>query len=213
MDLNFKKQIDDIWSDKAYADLEETKIPPFSPLFAKKNALLIIGLNPSLSEEDKKTFSRNPNKEWQPYDQHEDEKKNHRYFRRFPNLANGTGLEWTHIDLLFFRKTSSDNAKWLWNNCKDFITKQLELSIDWIIETDPKVIVVNNAFASDMIKEYATTRYEILDFDDKKGVHYFCYNGKNVPIFFSRMIEGPSPMDNGSFQRLNWHIRFVLNKI
>jgi len=36
---------------------------------------------------------------------------------------------------------------------------------------------------------------------------------KNVPIFFTSMLTGQRALDNGSFERLIWHINFVLGKI
>lgn len=214
MSEKYKPQIDIIWAKETNSSLDEVRIPPIYPGEVKENAILIVGLNPSLSkgEEErllKKYTEKNDDKG--KADEVQDDEKVHKYFRRFPKLVGKTHFEWTHIDLLFFQKTNSKSAKWLWKNHPEFIKDQLAISINILKEIKPKVIIVNNAFSSELIKSYQKEgNYTISDFNENIGTYLF---NDNIPIFFSSMIEGPSPMDNGTFERLQWHINFTLKKM
>lgn len=210
---DFHCEIDAIWSQ--FEDLEECKIPPLCPKTAISNAILIIGLNPSLDkateeeliEEREKGFIR----KWLGYPQHESDKI-HKYFRRFKELSENTGYEWSHVDLLFFRKTDSKSVKMLWQKekeGKEFIEAQLTVSTKIIKALKPKIIVVNNAFGCQLLKSFQEKgKYTISTFNPDIGTYYF---DETIPIFFSSMIEGPSPMDNGTFERLKWHIKSILD--
>lgn len=209
---NHKKSLDLLWS-KYHQDLKECLIPPLCPDIALEESILIIGLNPSLTPlEEKNLLEEYKNKnldDWCAYSQHGGAKL-HRYFRRFPQIVEGTEEIWTHIDLLFIRKGSSQTAKWLWKNKKEFIEEQLKISTEIIQKLNPKIIIVNTAFGRELIENFQSKeKYSISGFDSKVGVHYF----NEIPIFFSSMIEGPSPMDKGTFERLKWHVKYVLGKL
>lgn len=38
-------------------------------------------------------------------------------------------------------------------------------------------------------------------------------NDKRIPVFYSGMFSGAHAVDNGSFNRLIWHIKYVLNML
>lgn len=38
-------------------------------------------------------------------------------------------------------------------------------------------------------------------------------NDKRIPVFYSGMLSGAHAVDNGSFDRLIWHIKYVLNML
>lgn len=50
-----------------------------------------------------------------------------------------------------------------------------------------------------------------LDYDDVLGVDMYEIGDKRVPVFHSGMLSGAHTIDNGSFDRLIWHIKYVLN--
>ena len=50
-----------------------------------------------------------------------------------------------------------------------------------------------------------------LDYDDVLGVDMYNIGEKRVPVFYSWMLSGAHAVDNGSFDRLIWHIKYVLN--
>lgn len=55
-------------------------------------------------------------------------------------------------------------------------------------------------------------------FDDKIGTHRITGNKefetvlKGTPVFFTSMLTGQRALDNGSFERLGWHINKVKKK-
>ena len=50
-----------------------------------------------------------------------------------------------------------------------------------------------------------------LDYDDVLEVDMYKIDEKRVPVFYSGMLAGAHAVDNGSFDRLIWHIKYVLN--
>ena len=50
-----------------------------------------------------------------------------------------------------------------------------------------------------------------LDYDDVLGVAMYKIGEKRVPVFYSGMLSGAHAVDNGSFDRLIWHFKYVLN--
>lgn len=62
---------------------------------------------------------------------------------------------------------------------------------------------------SGLIKEGLTLGQ--LKYVEVLGVDMFKIGEKLVPIFYSGMLSGAHTIDNGSFDRLIWHIKYVLN--
>ena len=214
IESTFGPRIEKIFSDASLTEYSYYAVPKS----IKTQALLFIGLNPSSSQEDRKEF----------YDSHATK---HSYFVKFPTLA-PEGLPWTHIDLLFVRQTSQSAMKAMWENPKSpaekkFLRDQLELSKCMIEMARPRIIVVCNTLARDMMKkdEEETQQQkkddeeEIFDFpfafDDDIGTYKIGEHPKlgGVPVFFTSMLTGQRALDNGSFKRLEWHIKWVHSKL
>lgn len=192
----YQEDINTIWSNF------QCEYPALLPETALENAILIVGLNPSSPLKNEVSEAKVSS-----YPQHEDTKI-HKYFRRFPVLVENTNYNWSHIDLLFLRKTDSTDVKKLWKEEKEFIKAQLKVSTEIIQALNPKIIVINNAFGRELLESFQDEgNYSISEFDPKIGTYYF----NKTPLFFSSMFEGPSPMDNGTFERLKWHIKWVLD--
>lgn len=51
--------------------------------------------------------------------------------------------------------------------------------------------------------------YVDFKWDEELGT----YTYKNNPFFFSSMLTGQRALDNGSFERLVWHIKKVKSKL
>ena len=53
-----------------------------------------------------------------------------------------------------------------------------------------------------------------FQFDEKLGTHKIINNLEleNTPVFFTSMLTGHRAIDNGSFERLKWHINFILKQ-
>ena len=50
-----------------------------------------------------------------------------------------------------------------------------------------------------------------LDYDDVLEVDMYKIDEKRGPVFYSGMLSGAHTIDNDSFDRLIWHIKYVLN--
>ena len=90
-----------------------------------------------------------------------------------------------------------------------FVEEQLKLFRMIVDGASPRAIVVVNALASHLIR----TRRALgdLDYDEELGVAMYKIGDKRVPVFYSGMLSGAHAIDNGSFDRLIWHIKYVLN--
>jgi len=218
----------DIWRE----ELPKEK-NPLAPLFFpnfEKNCILFIGLNPSfnknwlrnnpklkgLSLTDFRWVKNKTPKIEKLLEFEKVAKKNYPYFNRFNEIAKDSKIDWEHIDLFFYRKTSQNNLKPLViKEEKDKLVKlttfgqaQFNLCSKMIKKIRPQVIVVVNALASKIIKSELKDKISALN--EHKGSHTIKVNNKAVPIFFSGMLSGQRSLDNGSYERLSWHIRQVL---
>ena len=127
------------------------------------------------------------------------------YFNKFNDLSTYTNLDWEHIDLFFHRETSQDKFKNSIHNRKElieFAQCQLKLSKQMIFSCEPKMIVVANAFASDiLVKEFD------LVFNENFGYHEIKVSGRVVPIFLASMLTGSRARDKYSYHRLKWELK------
>ena len=149
-------------------------------------------------------------------------KEVHPYFAKCREISKETGINWEHMDLFFEKETNQKNVihdyieKESFNskNIKldKFAERQLEISMLAIEAIEPKIIVVINALASKILKQqYKEDKLSKLDED--KGFYTVKLNNKDIPIFFSGMLTGQRALDDGSYERLKWHIRSALKNI
>ena len=178
-------------------------------------SLLFIGINPSYKERK----SEQP-KSITLFDDNRNTSYN--YFKKFEIIVNDLKLKyniditWHHLDLLFYRNTSQKYFDQLVKekNGKKFIIEQLEISKEIIETSQPKIIVINNTLARELIQDKIDLDFKFnykIEFDKKIGTHRLSENG--TPIFFTSMLTGQRALDLGSFERLTWHIKFVLDKL
>ena len=123
------------------------------------------------------------------------------------------GLDWDHLDLFFIRETSHKKLKKYIDYRQkgknisvndSFAKKQLDISLKLIELSKPEVIVVQNAMASRIIQQ--ELKIGDMKFNENHGFHIMELGGSGVPIFFSSIFSG-GRLDNGSFKRLEWHIK------
>jgi CRISPR/Cas system CSM-associated protein Csm5 (group 7 of RAMP superfamily) len=189
-----------------FKDAQQNKIPYSArgfclPKIIIKNTLLFIGINPSYS---KNTSHYN---HFYSYSQNGNE---HPYYRKFAKISEEVQLEWSHVDMLFYQETSQKSYHEIErsNGGKDFIEKQLEITRKILEKAKPKIIIVSNTLSRTLFRDNLKLECE---FDQtigtqcvKKGIL------KGTPVFFTSMLTGQRALDNGSFERLIWHINYIL---
>ncbi len=112
-------------------------------------------------------------------------------------------------DLIWYSDGIQENLKKSLRMKKSYfyenIKKIMELNIAYY---NPKLIVVTNAFASDLIKK-AVSNEELNKNRDYKDVLYY----KNVPIILSGMVSGRRSMDTYSRARLEDRIKEIYENV
>jgi hypothetical protein len=73
-----------------------------------------------------------------------------------------------------------------------------------IEKSEPKCIVIANAFASHVYKSYHK-----LSFSDALGCYTQVIAGHEIPVFLSSMLTGGN-MDIYTLERLAWHVGQVV---
>lgn len=131
------------------------------------------------------------------------------YFKRMHEIADECRTFYQHIDLFVYRQTKQDEFLPLVRNVKtgtisEFGREQLAIFLEALREIQPVVIVVANASASRIVQEEFR---EKLSYDEEHGFHLLTLDSEEIPIFFSSMLSGSGALDNGSYERLKWHIR------
>ena len=218
-------------------------IPPLSVSSVPDDSIIFIGINPSLSDSDRKILEKQETKkndvgfyELPSEDKGDDnDEKQHRYFKKFYEINKRLKIPIGHIDLLYIRETQQNNVKALLKkeNGIAFIFEQLQVTrkvMDEIIaKSNPKAFVVNNTLARDFLgrfknegrygddKHYPKVENKIhwmnycFDWDNDLGTYVLeTKEGRRIPFFFTSMLTGQRALDNGSFDRLIWHLDYVI---
>lgn len=217
-----KDKINKLWV--ANKDKEYCKVPPHSIAKVPTNGIVFIGINPSLSEKEKKQLSLKKDKNCEFHELIYDKEKEHRYFKKFFDISEQTKLNWGHLDILYIRETKQKEIEKIskTEHGKEFIYQQCMITksiLEKLInERNPRIFVVNNSLARDLLGEYhpktpnkKSNHFIGYDFvwDEKLGTHTY----KNNPFFFTSMLTGQRALDNGSLQRLVWHINQVKKQL
>ena len=171
----------------------------------QKDGLLLVGINPSFDE----SFEG-------PCEGEVRDSENggylHPYFTKPKKLNEEIGLSsFSHVDMFSLRSRPLQVVQDIVNDLdsQGFIEEQLRLFRTIVDGASPRAIVVVNALASHLIR--TGRALGALDYDDVLGVDMYKIGEKRVPVFYSGMLSGEHAIDNGSFDRLIWHIKYVLN--
>ena len=188
-----------------------------------KNTILFLGVGASYSEEKIKSCKSNGT---DPIQYESEEGRKYQYYRKMIVLAKENGFcNWSNIDITLLRETIQEKVKPLFVNIKfkEFMQAQFDLAVKMIIDIKPKVVVVSNAFVRDILKGKIknikiNTSFSFNEDEEtiKKYGTQLIYSPerlKGIPIFFTSVLSGAGALDNGSFERLSWHIKYVLEKI
>ena len=212
----FETEIRNIWENEIFKEFEIINRGFAIQDIILKNSIMFVGINPLFDESSKEIHAEFYNVE--------QDGKSHPYFNKFKEISKKVNHNWTHFDFLYFRETNQKYINELLRkvNGVEFVFKQLEISKKVILEAKPKVLIVSNTMARHFMgfdKNQDQTQgvwmgFDFI-FDEKLGTHKIINNSvlENTPVFFTSMLTGQRALDNGSFERLNWHINFVLNQL
>ncbi len=214
--LDINTEIIELW--RTHPDECGSKIPFLYPPCAE-NCILFIGFNPSFPQ----VFE---SRSWaQSYDiglldkidvpqiikQEIEAQYSLPYFNPLKKIATQMGLPWSHFDVFMFRENSQEQAKLRVlvgkDELKPFGRKQFELFTKALQRCSPKIIVVINAAASDVLKANLGLRYEETD-----GCYYSRIENVEAPFFLGGMLTGQRALDVYSRSRLIWHIQLKLKR-
>lgn len=200
----FGNDIKKIWCEERFDSIEFKNRGFAVQNEIEQNSILFIGINPSYNRIPGDLFYDNLHGE------------THKYFKKFIEISLEVGLNWSHLDLLFVRETDQKVVKKCGNDSlgNQFYDSQLKISKKIIEITKPKIIVVNNTYARELLNsdKFTTPKYS-FKFDEKIGTERIVNNEtlNGVPIFFTSMLTGQRALDLGSYKRLIWHIKYVIN--
>ena len=214
-----EEPLNKIWQE--HSDYDHASIPPLFVADMPKNAIIFIGINPSLAEKDRKELLERERRTADHYRHTQDRDSTHSYFHKFIDISEHTGVPWGHLDLLYIRETSQKKIESLIRTEEglDFIWSQLMLSkqvIDLIIEqAEPRAFLVANTLSRRFLGlDKAEDHNMWMDYDFEWNDDIGTYLLGDIPFFFSSMLTGQRAMDNESFKRLRWHIDAVVkNKL
>jgi hypothetical protein len=215
--ISVKNSYDDeilrILRDKRYANIPFIDRGLVSIDNIPTSSLLFMGINPSF------TGGASPN-ELHYYNLVPGNNDYKKYFGRFEEIANHTGLPWGHLDLLYFRETDQNKIEEIMEIPEgiSFTWQQLEVSKKILESVKPKILIVCNTKARQFLGKDKSGGNNIwlgYDFKWDKGIGTYRVTNTdsvlcNTPVFFSGMLTGQRALDVGSYERLNWHIKWVL---
>lgn len=226
LEIVYREKVLNIW--RKFKDIDVLNAPecdyrksPILPKTIIKEAILFIGINPAFSKSRKEEVI---SKEIEFYQIIAEDTKDITYFEKFKDIAKYcNNSAWSHLDLFFIRETNQELIEKLSYDNVDFLQAQLDISFDIINEAAPKVIVVSNSLASEFFgkRKQKHLFFEKIwlgfdldfekDFDTEIGTYKIQIAGKNIPIIFSGMLSGQRALDLGSFERLKWQIKKILD--
>lgn len=171
------------------------------------DGLLMVGINPSFDESfEGRCDSVVRDSESDGYQ--------HPYFTKPQMLNDAIGISsFSHVDLFSVRSRPQHVVRDIVNDpdSQEFVKGQLSLFRTIVDGASPRAIVVVNALASNLIRTGCALG--ALDYDEGLGVAMYKIGEKRVPVFYSGMLSSTHAIDNGSFDRLIWHIKYVLNML
>lgn len=226
LEPEYKKKVLQIWSkfDNINVLNEsgfEYRKSPLLPEYVLKDAILFIGINPSFT---KKASIHPEKKSIEFYPIRENDSKDITYFEKFKDISKYcNNAKWTHLDLFYIRETNQKIIEKLSYENIDFLQEQLDLTFEIIKKASPKIIIVSNSLASEFfgkLKQKHLPHFDKIwlgfgldfknDFDSEIGTYKIDIDGRLIPIIFSGMLSGQRALDIGSFERLKWQIKRIL---
>ena len=205
----FESKLINIWAEATKLQIPYADRGFRFPTNLVTDSILFIGINPSYN------IGVNHNEYHNSFYSLNQQGKNHRYFKKFEDIAKHTASNWSHIDLFFYQETAQKSFYEILQNQngKDFLSQQIQIAKELIIHIKPKLIVVANTLARDlMLKEHDLgVNFFDFKFNEVLGTYQISNTElKDTPIFFTSMLTCQRALDNGSFERLKWHIKNII---
>ena len=126
-------------------------------------------------------------------------------------------VEFCHHDLFFVRETTQNKVLALKAKCGHFFTKQWEYSKGIIEKASPKIIIVINGGAGNLIREELGTDFfgfiPGTSWNEECGVDLIKIGGREVPIIFTGMLSSTGRINKGTETTLFWNIRHIARQL
>lgn len=226
----FNKEILDLWRKYHESEPEATKrYPLFYPKFKINCDILFIGINPSFDLKKEKEFEfENPIFDIQKAIDDERNAKDESHEKHYPiyytqiwEITKGLKkdfkeLKWEHIDILLIREKTQTELDYLKYDSKrsrfnNFGEDQFEIFLKIVNEINPKIIIIINKFASEILKNKLKDRITNESYFEKNGFDRISIKDKdNIPILFYGYL-GSGRLDIYSRENLRWNIKRILN--
>jgi hypothetical protein len=139
------------------------------------------------------------------------------YFKKFIDINKYIeSSSFGHLDLLPIRETDQSKIKQLMENNPFFLNDAIQLFIQTIERINPKIIVVENSLARDLLinneiskKHFPEYSFKISEYS-KFGTPI---NHFGQGIIYTSMLTGQRAMDKGSYHRMIHTINQILTSI
>jgi hypothetical protein len=187
------------------------------------NSLLFLGICASYDEKKTRTCVLADSVQYET----EAGRKEYDYYQKMELLAKKTGFAgWSNIDITLFHEPKQEKIVPFFGKFPEIMQAQFDLAKKMIIDIKPEIIMVSNAFVREVLRNKVAKKAGFdsgFAFDDDESGETIQKYGtplltapeqlKGVPIFFTGMLNGRGVLDNGSFARLVWHIKYVKEKL
>ena len=126
-------------------------------------------------------------------------------------------VEFCHHDLFFVRETNQNKVLALKAKCRDFFTEQWKYSKGIIEKASPKIIIVINGGAGNLIREELGTDFfgfiPGASWNEECGVDIVKIGEREVPIIFTGMLSSTGRINKGTETTLFWNIRHIARQL
>lgn len=207
------------YSEKKISGCKPEEIPcmELSDKQYEGRALLFVGMNPSGA--DKKSYSCNKEDVFvygcdSPY-----YKAMAKFTMEFLTEKDG----FSELDLFGIVQGNQSVVRADFLENPDYYKEMFDLFLKYLVLTQPKVIIVANAFACRVLCRdadlklcepeydnfYKNAKYSLVT-NDQFGGYTFTTKGLNAQLYFSSMLSGQRALDNGNKDNLSWMVRNYL---
>ena len=181
-----------------------------------KNGLLFVSCNPS-GADTKYYKSKNVNKEKVIWYKPEKGKDTSGFLDALETFSYHCGYneKYSKLDVFCIVKSKQEDVKNHYKRHKEIYGEMFKIFLKTVEKLQPEVIVVANAFVSDLLKNAFKDKIGYIDDQDSDyGGHEAKIGDCPTYIFFTSMLSGGRALDVGSRELLAWAVkRYKYRKI